>query len=84
MTVSSSEPTNPREAAREWIAETLRSHLHPTLHPIGGEDCIKEVAALVEAESFRKGWPIETVVELAIEWAEIRNREAGVWDAIHS
>ena len=81
MTVSSSEPTNPREAARKWIAETLRSHLHPTLRPVGGEDRIKEVAKLVEAESYREGWPIETAIELAIEWAEQQNQEAGVWDA---
>jgi hypothetical protein len=65
-------PIDPREAAREWIADTLRSHLHPTLHPVGGEDRIKEVAALVEAESYREGWPIETAVELAIEWAEAK------------
>jgi hypothetical protein len=80
MTVS----IDPREAAREWIAQTLRSHLHPSLHPVGGEDRIKEVAGLVEAEAYAEGWPIETAVELAIEWAELRNQEAGVWDASHN
>jgi hypothetical protein len=80
MTVSS----DPREAAREWIAQTLRTHLHPSLHPAGGEDRIKEVAAMVEAESFREGWPIETAIELAIEWAELRNQESGVCDASHN
>jgi hypothetical protein len=74
MTVS----IDPREAAREWIAQTLRSHLHPALHPVGGEDRIKEVAAMVEAESFREGWPIETAVDLAVEWCEIQNDEANL------
>ena len=53
MTVTS-EPASPRDAAREWIAQTLRTHLHPSLHPIGGEDRITEVAKLVEAEAFRE------------------------------
>ena len=39
---------NPRDAARERIAQTSRTHLHPSLHPLGGDDRINEVAALVE------------------------------------
>jgi hypothetical protein len=67
---------DPRTAAREWIASTLRTHLHPSLHPAGGEDRIKEVATLVEAEVFAEGWPIETAVDLAVAWCEIQNDEA--------
>ncbi len=72
MTISS----DPREAARAWIAQTLRTHLHPALHPVGGEDRIKEVAGLVEAEAYAEGWAIETAVDLAVEWCEIQNDEA--------
>jgi hypothetical protein len=72
-----SQPVNPREAAREWIAETLRTHLRADLHPVGGPERIKEVAASVEAEAYAEGWPIETAIELAIEWCEARNDEAG-------
>lgn len=82
MTVSS-EPVSPREAARAWIAQTLRKHLHPALHPLGGPERINEVAALVEAESYREGWPIETAVDLAVEWCEIQNDEANL-NASHS
>jgi len=64
---------DPREAAREWIAETLRTHLRADLHPVGGPDRIREVAALVEAEAFAEGWPIETAIELAVEWCQIQN-----------
>jgi hypothetical protein len=48
---------NPREAAREWIADTITKHLHPEL---GGHDRIQRLAADMEAEAYRNNWPIET------------------------
>ncbi len=77
-------PTNPRQAAREWIAETLRTHLRSELHPIGGPERIREVAALVEAEAYAEGWPIETAIELAVEWCDQQNDDAGLTHAKHN
>jgi hypothetical protein len=67
--------TSPREAAREWIAETLRTHLRPELQP-RDEDRIRRVAEAVELEAYRCNMPVETAVELAVEWCEARNGEA--------
>jgi len=61
---------NGQDRKNEWHIANVLAALKPKLR-----------AALVEAESFREGWPIETAVELAIEWAEQQNQEAGVWDA---
>jgi hypothetical protein len=72
-----SQPINPREAAREWLADTITKHLHPKLQSIDTER-IKGVAAQVEAEAYASNWPIETAIELAIEWCEARNDEAGL------
>ncbi len=75
---------SPREAARLWIEETLRRHLHADLHPCGGADRFRRVAEAVEDESFRSGMPVEIAVELALEWCELQNQEAGLSYASHN
>jgi hypothetical protein len=81
---TTAKPINPRTAAIERIADTIRKHLHPELQPVRGAGRIKEVAALVEAEAFSEGWPIETAIELAVEWCELQNDEAGLTHASHT
>ena len=61
--------TDPREAARDWIAETIKKHLRPEL---SGE-CIRRVAAEMEEEAYTRNMAIEKAVELAVEWCEERN-----------
>jgi len=64
--------TSPREAEREWIAETIRAHLRFELLP--DEDRIARVAEAMELEAYRCSMPVETAVELAVEWCESQNR----------
>jgi hypothetical protein len=42
------------------------------------------VAEAVEDESFRSGMPVEIAVELALEWCELQNQEAGLSYASHN
>jgi hypothetical protein len=69
------QPVDLRELAREWIASTLRTHLHPEL---GGADRIRNVAAAIEDEAHEKNMPIELAVNMAVEWCEIQNDEANL------
>ena len=75
---ATTQPTNPREAAVRWIADVIVKHLDPKLHD---PDRIKGVAAQVEQEAFASNWPIETAIELAIEWCENENEENGLTHA---
>jgi hypothetical protein len=61
----------------QWLTETIAKHLRADLHPVGGPERIREVARAVEAEAYAEGWPIETAIELAVEWCENQNEEAG-------
>jgi hypothetical protein len=74
---------NPREAARKWIAETLRKHLRAELHPVGDLDRIALAAEVVEAEAYRTNMLIEEAIDLAIAWAEQQNNKAGLKYAIN-
>jgi hypothetical protein len=67
--------TCPREAARDWIAETLRTHLRADLQP-RDEDRIRRVAEAVELEAYRCNMPVETAVKVAVEWCEAQNEAA--------
>ena len=69
---------DPRTAARHWIASTLRTHLAPELHVVGGPDRIGEVAALVEAAAFAQGMRVELAVEIAAEWCDMQNERIGL------
>jgi hypothetical protein len=69
------ETINIRETARAWLADVLRSHLHPEL---GGADRIRNVAASIEDEAHEKNMPIELAVSVAVEWCELQNDEAGL------
>ena len=66
---------DPRQAAREWIAETISKHLHPDL---GGADRIKHIAASIEMEAYEHDLPIELAVGMAVDWAHEQNEEAGL------
>jgi hypothetical protein len=66
---------DPRDAAREWITETITKRLHADL---GGGDRISHIAASIEAEAHEKNIPIEMAVSLAVEWCELQNDEAGL------
>jgi hypothetical protein len=70
-----SQPINPREAAIEWIADTIAKHLHPDL---GGADRIRQVAEALEEEAHEQNMPVEMAVSLAVEWAEEQNDLAGL------
>jgi hypothetical protein len=72
-----SQPIDPREAARDWLADIIAKHLDPELQRID-PDRIKGVAAEVEAELHERNMPIEWAIGLAIEWCEARNDEAGL------
>jgi hypothetical protein len=48
------------------------------LHTSLESDRIRRVAAAVEAEAHASNWPIETAVELAVEWCVNQNEEAGL------
>ena len=80
MTASTG-PVNPRQAAQDWIAETITKHLAPEL---GGADRIRQVAASIEDEAHEQNMPIELAVSLAVEWCEIQNDEAGLAHARHN
>lgn len=64
-----------RELAREWIASTLTTHLHPELC---GADRIRNVAAAIEDEAHEKKLPIELAVTMAADWAHEQNEDAGL------
>ena len=66
---------NPRDAARQWIAETISKHLHPEL---GGADRINDVAAAIEAEADEQNLPIEMAVCRAVAWCEEQNEGGGL------
>jgi hypothetical protein len=72
--------TDPRDAAREWIAETITKHLRPEL---GGPERIQSVAAAFEDEANDKNMPVELAVSLAVEWCGLQNDEAGLSHASH-
>jgi hypothetical protein len=66
---------NPRDAARQWIADTIHKHLHPEL---GGADRIHHIAAAMEAEADKQNLPIEMAVCRAVAWSEEQNEETGL------
>jgi len=72
---------DPRDAAREWIAETITKHLAPEL---GGVERIRAVAAAFEDEANERGMSIETAVSLAVEWCENQNSDAGLTHAANN
>lgn len=71
---------DPRQAAREWIAETITKHLHPEL---GGAERISHIGAAILEEAQEKNMPVEFAVELAVEWCELQNDEAGLTHGSH-
>jgi hypothetical protein len=77
MSAMTTQPVNPREAAREWVADTIRTHLHPDLQPVGGADRIRKVAEALEDEAHEQNMPIEMAVSLAVEWCKNQNEESG-------
>jgi len=66
--------TDPREAAREWIAETITKHLYTALTD---HDRIQHVAAEIEQTAYEHNMAVEMAVELAAEWCEEQNEGAG-------
>ncbi len=66
---------DPREAAREWIAETITKHLKPEL---GGTDRVRRVADEIEATAFQENMPVELAVELTAEWCDEQNGQVEV------
>ncbi len=64
---------SPRDAAREWIADTLMSHLRRDLQP-RDRDHIRQVAEAVELETYECNMPVETAIALAIQWCETQNQ----------
>jgi hypothetical protein len=57
--------TSPSEAAREWMAATLRSHFTVTYNLV-----MEQVAEAAELETYQDSMPFEPAIELAIEWCE--------------
>jgi hypothetical protein len=66
---------NPREAARDWIAEAITKHLEPEL---GSAVRIRRIADEIEATAYQRHIPIELAVELAVEWCDLQNGEVGL------
>jgi hypothetical protein len=64
--------TNPREAARHWIAETITKHLKPEL---GDAERVRHIANEIEATAFQANMPVELAVELTAEWCDEQNKE---------
>jgi len=69
-----------RDLAREWIASTLMTHLHPEL---SGADRVRNVAAAIEDEAHEKNLPIELAVTMAADWAHEQNESADLTHASH-
>lgn len=65
---------NPREAARDWIAETIAKQLEPEL---GFAVRIRRIADGIEATAYQCNIPMELAVELAVEWCDLQNGEVG-------
>ena len=75
MTAQSSAPISPRAAAQAWIADTLRTYLHPQ---IGSEERIQFLAAGIEEDCHQRNISIESALTMAVELCEEQNEEAGL------
>jgi len=67
------QPVDLRELAREWIASTLTTHLHPNLRDV---ERIKQLSASLESEAHDRGLPVELAVGLAVDFAHEENERA--------
>ena len=72
-TIMTATTTEPREAARAWIASTLTKHLRADL---AGGDRIRSVAAEIEQTAYEQNMAVEVAVQLAGEWADDQNERA--------